>query len=48
MNNKLISSTKPQNKYITINFNESGLIKIRVNFEEDDDQRSIQNITNKI
>lgn len=45
---KDVITTKPQNKYITINFNESGLIKIRVNFEEDDDQRSIQNITKMV
>jgi hypothetical protein len=43
-----VITTKPQNKYITINISESGFIKVRVNFEEDDDQRSIKDIMKMI
>jgi len=45
---KDIVTSKPQNKYITITINEMGLITVRVNFEEDDNQRSIDNIVKAI
>jgi hypothetical protein len=40
-----IITSKPQNKYITININEMGFIQIKLNFEEDDNQRSIRDIS---
>lgn len=43
-----IKTTKPQNSYITILLNENGLLNIRLNFDEDDDQRSIIDIENAI
>lgn len=43
-----IQTSKPQNKYITMTINENGLINVRVNFEEDDNQRSIETISEKI
>jgi hypothetical protein len=45
---KDVITSKPQNKYITITINEMGLITVKVNFEEDDNQRSIDVIINKI
>lgn len=45
---KDIVTSKPQNKYITIIINENGLINVRVNFEEDDNQRSIDSIIQSI
>jgi hypothetical protein len=43
-----IQTSKPQNKYIIITITENGLINVRVNFEEDDNQRSIEHITEKV
>ena len=37
-------TTKPQNSYITLIVNENGLINVKVNFEDEDDQKSINNI----
>jgi len=37
-------TTKPQNSYITLLVNENGLINVKVNFEDEDDQKSINNI----
>lgn len=45
---KDVITSKPQNKYMTITINEMGLITVKVNFEEDDNQRSIDVIINKI
>ena len=45
---KDIVTSKPQNKYVTITINENGLITVKVNFEEDDNQRSIDVIIKRI
>ena len=45
---KDVVTSKHQNKYITITINENGLITVKVNFEEDDNQRSIDVIIKKI
>jgi hypothetical protein len=37
-------TTKPQNSYITLLLNENGLINVKVNFEDEDDQKSINKI----
>lgn len=43
-----VKTTKLQNSYITVILNENGLITIRVNFDEDDDQRSMYLIDKSI
>jgi hypothetical protein len=45
---KDVVTSKPQNKYVTITINENGLVTVKVNFEEDDNQRSIDVIIKKI
>jgi hypothetical protein len=41
-------TTKPQNSYITLIVNENGLITVKVNFEDEDDQKSIGKIIETI
>ncbi len=43
-----IKINKPQNSYITVLLNENGLFNVRVNFDEDEDQRSLLDIENSI
>jgi hypothetical protein len=43
-----IQTTKRQNNYITVLINENGLISVKVNFDQDDDQRSISKIIESV
>ena len=45
---KNITTSKPQNKYVTITLNERGIFTVRVNFEEDDNQTSIPDIIQSV
>jgi len=43
-----LKTSKPQNSYMTVLLNENGVMSVKINFEEDDDQRFIESIKDKV
>lgn len=43
-----IQTIKPQNNYVTVLINENGLINVKVDFDEEDNQASIERITDNV
>ena len=43
-----LKTSKPQNSYMTVLLNENGVMNVKINFEEEDDQRSFESIKDKL